>query len=194
MSLAGGRRRWAAAGPVRRDGPKRHGGRREDEGPRQRKEEGAADGLDEEIRAVQQLLRRSPPRTLPNTKGQRHEAFGALSVDEFVLRENVPLTTQIVFFLTERTKIPHTTEDVFVPGIKCDKRGKKTLYDGSDFLSRFRDSFNSYFSLFKVLTDCKNCAYFAQVTLFIRKSILKRFPYVYFYQMGVMQASFHKFA
>lgn len=48
----------------------------------------------------------------------------------------------------------------------------KRLYNGFYFLS--------HFSCFKVLTDCKNCnVYFAKITLFGRKSILKRFPHVY---------------
>lgn len=62
--LAGGRRGWPAVGPLRRDGPesKRHSSRGKDKGACQRKEEGAADGLDEEIRTLQQFLRHPPPQ------------------------------------------------------------------------------------------------------------------------------------
>lgn len=61
--LAGGWRRQADDGPLRWDGPQRDGGGGKDEDPRQREEEGPADGLDKEVRAVQQLLRRSLSRT-----------------------------------------------------------------------------------------------------------------------------------
>lgn len=60
-------------GPVRWDGPQRYGGRGKDEDPCQREEESSADGLDEEVRAVQQLLRRSLARTWTRA----HELFAA---------------------------------------------------------------------------------------------------------------------
>lgn len=60
--LAGGWRRQPDDGPLRWDGPQRDGGGGKDEDPCQREEEGPADGLDKEVRAVQQLLRRSLPR------------------------------------------------------------------------------------------------------------------------------------
>lgn len=61
--LACGWWRQSDDGPVRWDGPQRYGGRGKDEDPCQREEESSADGLDEEVRAVQQLLRRSLART-----------------------------------------------------------------------------------------------------------------------------------
>lgn len=61
--LAGRWRRQPDDGPLRWDGPQRYGGGGEDEDPCQREEEGPADGLDKEVRAVQQLLRRSLSRT-----------------------------------------------------------------------------------------------------------------------------------
>lgn len=82
--LAGGRWRQTDDWPLRRDGPERHGGRRKNEDPCQREEEGSTDGLDKEVRAVQQLLRRSLART--RTRVQRGELFGAPRADGFLRR------------------------------------------------------------------------------------------------------------
>lgn len=71
--LACGWWRQSDDGPVRWDGPQRYGGRGKDEDPCQREEESSADGLDEEVRAVQQLLRRSLARTWTRA----HELFAA---------------------------------------------------------------------------------------------------------------------
>lgn len=44
-----------------------------------------------------------------------------LCVDQFVLWESALLTTQIMFFLRERTKNPHTTEDILFMELKVTK-------------------------------------------------------------------------
>lgn len=61
-SQAGRRRGRPAIGPLCWDWPEseRYGSRGKEEDPCQREEEGSTDGLDEEIRALQQFLRRSP--------------------------------------------------------------------------------------------------------------------------------------
>lgn len=75
-------RRWGrpAVGPLFWDGPEsqRDSGRREEEGPCQRKEEGPADGLDEETWALQQFLRHSAPRTQqrPKDRARRSSPSG----------------------------------------------------------------------------------------------------------------------
>lgn len=82
--LAGRRWRQPDDWSVRWDGPECYGSRGKNEDPCQREEEGSTDGLDKEVRAVQQLLRRSLART--RTRLQRRELFGAPGVDGFLHR------------------------------------------------------------------------------------------------------------
>lgn len=84
-------------------------------------------------------------------------------MDEIVLWDNV--TTQTMFLLRERTKIPHRTEDFFFFFLESNVT-KGNLYNGFDFLSHLRDSLPA---CFKVLNDCKNCA--SQNTSHTRASI-----------------------
>lgn len=119
--LAGRWWRWPAVWPLCRDGPEsqRYGGRRKDEGPCQRKEEGPADGLDEEAWALQQFLRHSALRTR-----QRRE----LCADPWMGDLSTWYTDSLL--LRQRTKITLKTEDIFILGFNVTE-----LFEGFYFLS-----------------------------------------------------------